>query len=286
MAIRLPSDFTGYVYWIGYVRVGPPGEAPTVDVILSNRPISNRSRSDVALRVVKVDVGLAGMLYIGSNWFRGRPRHGDILDVHRAEIDANAAKIRVVKADEALNGGRSILKVAHYSLPNSLKNTRLMVFEGSSASPVVVVPAWEIARYFYLRSAVLARSIFEASIFLDYDTSKCDAEMARFDGVKFGSHRSTAMASSPGGYAWTQAKAITLRAAASFLVEREHVISAFPPTGVQLQVMLSVIHVPEIGAFLGLRIASARRRGSRYDPRRNEVRNEIRNIENALAREK
>jgi hypothetical protein len=285
MATPLPLDFTGHVYWIGYVREGPSLKAPTVDVILSNRPISERSQSNVALKFVKVDVGAAGLLYIGSNWFRGRRRHGGILDVHRAEIDADADKIRVVKADEALKGGTPILDVAHYALPSWLKNTRLLVFHGSTVLPVVVIPTWEIARYFFCRTSVFARSIFEGTILLDDGTSRCDAAMARFDGVKFGSRRLASTKSSPGSYAWRQAQAITLRAAALFQVEREHVVSAFPPTKERLEILLSGIALPEIGAFLGLRIASARERGTRPDPKRNEVFNEIRNIANALARE-
>ncbi len=225
------------------------------------------------------------MLYIGSNWLLGRRRHSGILDVHRTEIDADAGKIRVVKADEALKGGTPILDVAHYALPSCLKNTRLLIFAGSNAFPVVVIPAWEIARYFFCRNTVFARSIFDGTVLLDDGRSRCDAAMARFDGVKFGGRRLTATKSSPGGYAWAQAQAIALRAAASFQVEREHVVSALPPTRAKLEIMVSGIALPEIGAFLGLRIASARNKGTRPDWKRNEVWNEIRNIANAIARE-
>jgi hypothetical protein len=285
MAIRLPSDFTGYVYWVGYVREGTLRGAPTVDVILSDRPISERTQSDMTLRSIKVDVGDAGPLYIGSHWLGGQPRFMGILDVHTAEVDAVADRIGIVKAGEGLDGSAPILDVAHYKLPRSLNNTRLLIFKGLPAVPTVVIPAWEIARYFYSSNPSFSRSIYDGTVLCDDGRSLHHDAMMRFNGVRFSNRRLTSPKSSPGGYAWTHAQAITLHAAASVKVEGEHGIVAFPPTKARLVMMLSGITMPEIDAFLGLRIASARERGSQRGPNRSEAQNEIKNVANSVRRE-
>ena len=247
----LPPELTGFVYWIGHVhRAAVPRSGPVVDVVLSDTFIGLARSGSSTLLSLKVDVRTLRRLFIGSRWASGQPETPGRLPLREAVLDP--AKVSISRVDRKVPGVGRILDA--YPVPADFANARILVFETTGKYDRVIVPAFEIARYFYCYNADLARSIFDATILTNGAVRRAAA--SRFDGIRFAARvpvRNVAEAD----YALGQACAIVSRAAATAKTEREgdFAIVAHTPTPTPFGATLMGLVLPDSSAFLALRVA-------------------------------
>jgi len=167
--------------------------------------------------------------------------------------------MRVVRFDSLDGAANPSVEPSDFTVPPQFNNALVLVFDkGPTVPEALLIPAAEVFRYFYCAKAKFIRSIFDGALFSTRAIPKHAYAAAGFDGVRFRSVVRFPALKAPDEYAWREARAITLRAAASYQREGVYVIEAMLPTKAFLDVEVCGLRLRRSAAFLVFQIVSAR----------------------------
>ncbi|MHB8390678.1 MAG: hypothetical protein ACYDA1_00025 [Vulcanimicrobiaceae bacterium] len=141
-------------------------------------PIKNYSWAES--RILNVSVAHIPFLGMASLWTAGIPEVYPDYECLSFEVDVDHSTMSIVSAYGRLGNGNPIIPKSHHFIPGSIANSYFAYFPMGSHISGLVIPCWEIFRFYYGRSSKLAVPFCDGSFltnrsrFLNWNESHLD----------------------------------------------------------------------------------------------------------------
>ncbi|MBN2730268.1 MAG: hypothetical protein JXR53_13670 [Bacteroidales bacterium] len=156
------------IAWFGRIErnIDIPSE-PTIEVFIK----SVTPNPDV--KVIKIGVGQLPLLKIGSHWENGIQSdvvHPYVETIELKNINVNSNTVTKIEAWDKLDSYRYIINPKHIRIPKTAARSDCLAIEYNGDKYGLIIPAAEIARFYYCSSTDLAHAAFWGHYITDLDT--------------------------------------------------------------------------------------------------------------------
>lgn len=164
------------VQWFGQLSLNPHiFDEPLIEVILTPFTLLHDGypRFDTAnSKTVCIGVGQLPLVHIGSVW-----QNGELQPIHRFKVEQKTYKslkifpstMRTIKTIEKVEGEYLLPYKHHYYGGKESLLTRCLCIERNGDPYHLIIPAIEIARFYYVQTSKLARIIFNGQFWHSQD---------------------------------------------------------------------------------------------------------------------